>query len=162
MTIRIEHPRKLLFLLLLAIAAGCASTAISAWTTGGSGTGYAKAGTASPITLGDASATTTADLYPGATGTVKIKVTNPNGFAVRVTAVSLTSGGTVTSNVGACDSGGSGVTFANQTGLTLDIAANTGPTTFSLPGAVSMGAASANACQGAVFSIPVDLTAISN
>jgi hypothetical protein len=53
------------------------------------------------------------------------------------------------------------VTFNNQTGLTLDLAANT-TSTFSLANAVSMSNASDNTCQGAAFTIPVDVTAASN
>ncbi|HZB24346.1 MAG TPA: hypothetical protein VE444_10930, partial [Gaiellaceae bacterium] len=47
-----------------------------------------------------------------------------------------------------------GVTFTNQTGLTLDLAA--GATAgFTLTGAAAMSNASDNTCQGAVFTIPV-------
>src|SRR5205814_844496 len=46
------------------------------------GNGYAKALTATNLTLNDASASTVADLYPGGSGAVKISVTNPNAFAV--------------------------------------------------------------------------------
>lgn len=162
MMITIKLPRKLFVLLALVVAAVVAAVAIGSWLVSGSGTGYAKAGTASPITLSDASASTTGDLYPGGTGTVKIKVTNPNPFAVRITAVSLTSGGSITSSVAACNSGGTGVSFSNQSGLALDMPANSGPTTFSLANAVSMSNASDNNCQGAIFSIPVDVTATSN
>jgi hypothetical protein len=46
------------------------------------------------------------------------------------------------------------VTFTNQTGLTLDLAA--GATAgFTLTGAAAMSNASDNTCQGAVFTIPV-------
>jgi P pilus assembly chaperone PapD len=162
MTITIKLPKKLVFALVAVALLAATAVAVAAWVVGGSGTGYAKAGTASAITLGDASASVSGDLYPGGSGAVKIKVTNPNPFAVRITGVSLSSGGSVTSSVGACNTGGTGVTFSNQSGLTLDMPASSGPTTFTLAGAVSMAASSDNACQGAVFSIPVDLTATSN
>ena len=137
----------------------CTGVAIAAWAVSGSGSGYAKAGTASALTLGDASAATTADLYPGATGSVKLSITNPNAFAVRVTTVN--GNGTITSDKGAACNASTGVTFTNQSGLTLDLAAGA-TSTFTLAGAVSMSNASDNSCQGALFTIPVSVTGTSN
>lgn len=131
---------------------------IAAWSTSGSGTAYSKAATASAITLGDASAATTADLYPGSTGALKLKVTNPNVFPVQITAV--TGSGAITSSAGATCDAGSGVTLTNQTGLSLAVGAGA-TETFSLAGAVSMSTSVVNACQGATFSIPVTVTAAS-
>ena len=159
--VTIKLPRKLVVVLAAIVVLVLSSIVLAAWSTSGSGTGYAKAGTASALTLGDASASTTADLYPGATGTVKLVVTNPNSFPVRITAVSKQAGA-ITSDKGAACNASTGVTFTNQSGLTLDLAANSGPTTFTLSGAVAMTNASDNTCQGAVFSIPVDVTGISN
>jgi len=135
--------------------------AIAAWNVTGNGTGYANAGTSSSLTLGDASASTVADLYPGATGNVKIAVTNPNSFPVLITTVSQTASTSITSDKGASCNSSTGVTFTTQSGLSLALAAST-TSTFTLTGAVAMSNASANACQGAVFSIPVDVTAVSN
>jgi hypothetical protein len=142
------------------VSAAAVGIAIGAWSVGGSGTGYGKAATASPITLSDASASTTADLYPGASGSVKLKVSNPNPFPVRITAVA--GNGTITSDKGAACNAATGVTFTNQSSLTLDLLANETNHVFSLTGAVAMTNASDNTCQGAVFSIPVTVTAISN
>jgi hypothetical protein len=142
------------------VATAVAGIAIGAWSLGGSGTGYAKASTASPVTLSDATASTTADLYPGASGSVKLKVSNPNPFPVRITAVS--GNGTITSDKGAACNAATGVTFTNQSSLTLDLLANETNHVFSLTGAVAMTNASDNSCQGAVFSIPVTVTATSN
>src|SRR6476619_6247977 len=61
----------------------------AAWTTNGSGSGYAKAGTAQSLTTVDVSATTSASLYPGQSGNVTLKINNPNPYNVRVTAVAL-------------------------------------------------------------------------
>ncbi len=135
---------------------------IAAWSVTGSGTGYAKASTASALTLADATALTTANLYPGSTaGTVKLKVSNPNPFPVRITAVS--GSGTITSDQGAACNAATGVAFVNQSGLTLDLAANATNQELTLAaGSVTMSNASDNSCQGAVFSIPVSVTAISN
>jgi hypothetical protein len=162
MKIRVKRSRRRTLLAVLLLAAIFAAVAIAAWTVSGSGNAYSKAGTASPVTLSDASGFTTGDLYPSGTGSVKIRVANPNPFPVRITAVSLTSGGTITSSSAACNTGGTGVSFANQSGLALDLAANASATTFTLSGAASMSNASDNACQGAVFTIPVDVTATSN
>jgi hypothetical protein len=158
--VTIKLPRKLVFVLAAIVVLVLSSIVFAAWSTNGSGTGYAKAGTASALVIGDASASTTADLYPGATGSVKLMVTNNNSFPVRVTAVSKQAGA-ITSDKGAACNASTGVTFTNQTGLTLDVAANA-TQTFTLANAVSMTNASDNTCQGAVFSIPVDVTGISN
>jgi hypothetical protein len=139
-----------------AIATGIAW---AAWNTSGSGTGYAKAASSSDLVLADASAATGADLFPGAGGDVKVKVTNPNAFPVRITAVTGT--GAITSTGGAACNASTGVTFTDQTGLSLDL--DPGETdTFTLNDAVSMSNASANACQGAVFSVPVTVSGASN
>jgi hypothetical protein len=143
-------------LLLGVVAVG---VGLGAWSLGGTGNGAAKATTASSITLADATAFTSADLYPGATGNLKLRATNPNPFPVRITAVS--GNGTITSDKGAACDASTGVSFANQTGLTLDLAAGA-TATLTVPSAVSMSNASDNSCQGAVFTVPVSLTAVSN
>ena len=136
-----------------------ASLVYAAWTTSGSGTGYAKAQSAQALTSVDVSATTTASLYPGASGNVQLRVSNPNPYPVRVTNVS--GNGAITADAGHASCVTTGVTFANQTGLTLDIAAN-GTTDRTFNGAASMSNASDNGCQGATFTIPVTLTGASN
>lgn len=159
--ITIRLSRKF-FIAFAGIAALVASGIVfAAWSTSGSGTGYAKAGTASALTIGDASASTSADLYPGVTGAVKLKVTNPNSFPVRITAVAKQTSGSISSDKGAACNASTGVTFTDQSGLTLDLAAGA-TSTFTLSGAVAMSNASDNTCQGAIFTIPVDVTAISN
>ncbi|HEV8251145.1 MAG TPA: hypothetical protein VGQ15_14345 [Gaiellaceae bacterium] len=138
-----------------------AAVAVAAWQTSGSGPAYAKAQTAATLTLGDASASTSADLYPGATGALTIKITNPNPFPIKITTVALQTGGVVTSNKGpACDAS-TGVSVSNQTGLAIAVGAST-TSTVTVPNAVSMSNASDNSCQGAVFTVPVDVTAVSS
>jgi hypothetical protein len=157
---RISRKRKLIVVaavLVLAIVA--VGVGLGAWSLGGTGNGSAKATTASNITLADASAYTSADLYPGATGNLKLRATNPNSFPVRITAVS--GNGTITSDKGAACDASTGVTFTNQTGLTLDLAAGA-TATLTVPNSVSMSNSSDNSCQGAVFTVPVSLTAVSN
>jgi hypothetical protein len=158
-TIRISRKVFVAFAAVVALVA--TGVIVAAWSTTGSGNGYAKAGTASALTIGDASAATVGDLYPGGSGAVKLKVTNPNPFAVRITTVTKQTGGAITSDKGAACNASTGVTFTDQTGLALDLAAGA-TTTFSLANAVSMSNASDNTCQGAIFTIPVDVTGASN
>ena len=158
--VTIKIPRKAFVVLALLLSAVAASAVIAAWVTNGSGPGYAKAQTASNLTLSDASASTTADLYPGATGSVKLKVTNPNPFPVRITSVAKQASA-ITSDKGAACDASTGVTFSDQTGLVLDVAAGA-TTTLTLANAISMSNASDNSCQGAVFTIPVNVTGASN
>jgi len=153
-------PRKRTAVAVVAVGAVIAvGVGLSAWSVTGSGNGAAKATTASAITLADATGFTSADLYPGATGNLKLRATNPNAFPVRITAVS--GNGTVTSDKGAACDASTGVSVTNQTGLTLDLAAGA-TATLTVPNTVSMSNASDNSCQGAVFTVPVSLTAVSN
>ena len=54
--VTIKIPRKAFIVLALLLSAVAASAVIAAWVTNGSGPGYAKAQTASNLTLSDASA----------------------------------------------------------------------------------------------------------
>ena len=110
--------------LALSAVAVMATTAVTfgSWSVSSSaGSGYSKAKVASSLTLSDASASTTAQLYPGGTGDIWIKVTNSNPFAVTVT--SVTGAGTITSDKGAACDAATGVTFTNTTGLTQAVGA---------------------------------------
>src|SRR5215469_2290789 len=88
--------------LVAAVIAG--GVTFGSWAVGSDpGNGYAKATTATNLTFNDVSASTTATLYPGGNGSVKVSVNNPNPFAVTITAVNGT-GGAITSDKGAaCD-----------------------------------------------------------
>ena len=158
-TVTLSRRHVLLLAALACIA--LATVAVAAWSTSGSGNAYSRATTASALTLVDASASTVADLYPGASGAAKVRITNPNSFPVRVTSVSKQAAASITSDKGAACNASTGVTFTDQTGLTLDLAAGA-TQTLTLPGAVAMTNASDNSCQGAVFTIPVDVTGVSN
>jgi hypothetical protein len=156
---RMKRSRKWLLALLVLLAAVTVGIGVAAWSVGGSGNGSAKATTASALILADASGFTSADLYPGATGNLTLRVTNPNSFPVRITAVS--GNGTITSDKGAACNASTGVSFANQSGLALDVGAGV-TATLTVSSAVSMSNASDNSCQGAVFTVPVSVTGISN
>jgi hypothetical protein len=134
------------------------SVALAAWVATGSGNGYAKATSAADLSTVDASGATTAQLYPGVSGDVVITIHNPNPYPVRVTAID--GSGAITSDQGAACDASTGVTFTDQTG-TWDVAAS-GNQQVTLTGAVSMDNTSDTTCQGALFTIPVDLTGASN
>jgi hypothetical protein len=138
------------------LALGVAGLVYAAWTSSGSGSGYAKAGTAQDLTTVDVSASTTATLYPGTDGDVLIRIKNPNPYPVEVS--SITGDGTITPDTSHSACSPTGVTFQNQTGLTIDVPANNGETETTLNNAAHMSNASVNACQGATFTIPVSLS----
>jgi hypothetical protein len=150
--------RRAIAAVVLGLAIGSGALAMAAWTTSGNGTGYSKATSASPLALGDASGATTADLYPGATGTAYVQVTNPNPYPVTVT--SAIGNGAITSNKGSACNASTGVTYTDQTGLSQVIAPGA-TSTIALPGAVAMSNGSDNSCQGAIFSIPVTVSGTS-
>ena len=136
----------------------------AAWTTNGTGSGYAKAGTAQALSTVDVSASTTATLYPGGpAGDVTIRISNPNTYPVTVTGV--TGSGTITADAGHASCTVTGVSFTPQTGLTIAVPAKTGGVNgekeTTLTGAATMSNASVNGCQGATFTIPVTLSGAS-
>jgi hypothetical protein len=159
---RFYSRRKIVALAVTAVALVTAGLVWAAWLAGGTGSGYAKAGTASALTTVDVSASTPATLYPGGTGDVKLQISNPNPYPVRVTGVSLNgTNADITPDAGHASCTTTGVSYTNQTGLTIDIPAN-GSTTSTLTGAAAMSNASSDGCQGATFTIPVTLTGASN
>jgi hypothetical protein len=136
----------------------------AAWTTNGTGSGYAKAGTAQALSTVDVSASTTATLYPGGpAGDVTIRVSNPNTYPVTVTGVAAA--GAITPDAGHATCTTTGVTFTDQTGLTIAVPAKSGAVngeaSATLTGAANMSNASVNGCQGATFTIPVTLSGAS-
>jgi hypothetical protein len=150
---------------------GAVGLVYAAWTASGGGSGYAKATTAQSLTTVDVSASTTATLYPGASGNLLLKIHNPNPYAVTVT--SVTGNGTITADAShsTCGSDGAhptGVTFTNQTGQTINVPNATtdsgdgnGNKQVTLSGAVQMSNTSDNSCQGATFTVPVSLSGTS-
>jgi hypothetical protein len=131
------------------------SVVFAAWLVTGNGNGAAQATSAQNLVV--APGTTTADLYPGATGAVKVNVTNPNPFGVTIT--SIAGNGAVTTGQAGCTT--TGVTFTAPTTTGQVIAAGA-TLNLTLPNAASMSNASLNACQGAMFDVPVTVSASSN
>jgi hypothetical protein len=152
-------PKRLLAVGTTLTVLGVAGMVYAAWTSSGTGSAYAKAGSAQALTTVDVSASTTASLYPGADGNVLIKVSNPNSYPVRVTTVTGT--GAITADSGHASCVATGVTFVNQTGQTIDVPAS-GTTQATLTNAAHMANTSDNGCQGATFTIPVSLSGASN
>lgn len=130
------------------------SVALAAWTATGTGSGYAEATTSQALSTN--ATATVADLYPGADGDLFIDIVNPNPFPVVVTDIERTAD-PITSDQGVNCDGSTGVTMADQSGLSLSVPAN-GSADFQLDDVVSMSNASHDDCQGAVFTIPVQLT----
>ena len=133
-----------------------AGVAFAAWTADGSGSGQAKATTMSGVTA--TVGTVTGDLFPGGTGDVKLTFANGNSFPVKVTAVVADGAVTASGGAGTCST--TGVSFGAQSGLTLAVAAS-GTLAHTFTGAASMDNTSDSGCQGATFTIPVKITAIS-
>jgi hypothetical protein len=153
-------------LLALMLATG-AGLVYAAWTSSGSGSAYAKGGSAQALTTVDVSASTAATLYPGVTGDALIKFSNPNPYPVKVTSVSLNgTNASITPDGGHSACTTTGVSFTNQSGLSIIVPAESGGTNgtvqATLTGAVAMSSASVDGCQGAVFTIPVTFAGISN
>jgi len=117
--------------------------AYAAWTSEGSGTGTAKAGSAVAL---DVAGNDITDIYPTGSFPATVKVTNPNPYAVTLSSVDFT--GASTTAVG-CDA--SVVDVADLTGLSQVLDANGGDHTFAVT--VTMSNDATDACQGATFEL---------
>lgn len=133
------------------------------WSTTGTGAGSVKAGTAAGV---NASVTTTSTsatlLVPGGTAPVIVNIHNPNGFSVKVSAVSVSADAAPDSVTG-----GSGCTTANAlvslsaasgTGLPVTIAGGQDGTVTLAGSPASMNINSDNGCQGATFNFTTGVT----
>lgn len=128
------------FFALGALMAG--TVAFAAWTSNGTGTGTATAGTAKNLTIG---VTNISGLYPTGTFNVPFTVTNPNSYAVTLTKVQLQS--VSVNNVGCTATVVSGADLPDT-----DVIA-AGATSASRNFSISMSNAAEDACQGAVFTL---------
>lgn len=140
-----------------------AGVVFAAWIVPGTGSGFSKAKSAQALTTNNVGATTTSQLFPGGDGDVKVEVSNPNPFPVTVTKVEA-NGAVSSSDSGCTDVGGdvlkkTGVSFTTQNLTSGNVVPANGTLTLTLNNAVSMTNQSVNACQGAVFTIPVTFTA---
>lgn len=149
----------LVALLCLLTTLASAGTARAYFSSHGSGTGHGSTGTMQPVTVAAyVNESFTTKLYPGGPAAdVVLKVTNPNNFAVTVTSV-VAGVGSIVADVSHPSCTTTGVTFTAPGTVSLAVPASTTGAVFHLPGAASMSTASSNGCQGATFSIPVQIT----
>jgi len=121
----------------------------------GSGSASATTATVSAMTLGPG--TPTAQLYPGGSADVVLTVTNPSSARIKIGSLALdttqgTSGFAVDGGHSGC--GLAQLSLSTQTnggsGWTVN---GNGTLSVTLTNALSMGAAAANACQGASFTV---------
>jgi hypothetical protein len=141
----------------LALFVGLSGGAAFAYfTASGSGSGTAAAGTASPVTVLDATGTVTNKLHPGSTGDLLVTLNNPNSYSVAITGVSGNGVATGSGGVGACSTTGVTVT-PGLSGLNISVAPGNSVSVV-ISGAATMGTTSDSGCQGATFDVPVSLT----
>lgn len=135
-----------------------AGVAFASWTTTGTGSGAATAGTAGSLTIAQKGATVTG-LFPAGTKDVTITVTNAAQYKVKVQSVSP---GTV--SVDAAHSGctASVVSTTAQTGLSdvLDVTGAGASHDYTFT--VGMDNTASDACQGATFTIPFTASGVSS
>lgn len=136
--------------------------AFAAWTSTGSGSGTAQSTTSENSVV--SGTTHPADLYPGATKSVTVTITNPNDYPILVTSIpagtSDVVGGcaanTVTTSARALDATG----LFQADGTTKTIAAR-GSGVYTL--ASHMIADASDACKSATFNLPIaNATVVSN
>lgn len=137
----------------LSIAVMTGGSAYAYWTTSGSGTAAAAAGTVSALEVNDPSVS---GLFPTGSVSGGFSVTNPNAFAVVLTEAAR---GAVTVDAAHAAAGcnAESVTFTTGTLLTTPLAAGDGQAT--VPFTATMSNAAVDACQGATFSLPLTVTA---
>ena len=148
--------------------------AVASWTATGTGQGSARAANVTGLVV--SAGTPLGALYPlpadatpstgygsGTTGSVATTVTNPNPFPVTITSATV---GSVTTSplTGRTCAAGSVLPTASAP-ITLSppvtLAANSGPTAVTVPGALHMVSTAEDGCQGATVPVPVTVTGAS-
>lgn len=125
----------------------------AAWTNYGEGSGTVTAGQATALTV---TVTNVSGLFPTKSVDVPFTVTNPNPYGVKLTKAELESV-TVDAAHSACDT-----TVVTGSDVTLsDVVASSG-TSSSQTFPVSMSNAATDECQGAVFTVKLGVTGVSN
>jgi hypothetical protein len=159
----VRKKKRLVVLTILLVAASAIGVAIAAWTTGGSGSGQASAGTAASMTI--SAGTPSTSLYPTASADVAAVVSNPNPYKVHVSSISL---GAVTVDGGhsGCNTGSVSTTSPqDNSGSGWDVPAKSGGVNGSLnvdlANAISMSNAANDSCQGATFTVALTATGTS-
>jgi hypothetical protein len=127
------------------------TVAFAAWTSNGTGSGTATAGTAKNLTI---AVTDVSGLYPTGSFDVPFTVTNPNEYAVTLSKVSLKS---VT-----VDKAGCTASVVSGADLTDNDVIPAGATSAARDFSISMSNAAEDACQGAVFTLTLQATGASS
>jgi hypothetical protein len=136
-----------------------AGTATARWSTTATGTGSAATSSGFSALTTTAVTASGALLYPGgAAAPLTLQISNPNGFPVKVTGLSLDGSRSISASggIGTCANAALSVSASGWAGVTIPANGNSG--TITVAGAVSMGAGADNGCQGATFTIPVTLS----
>ena len=128
-----------------------ASAAFAAWTTEGTGTGSATAGSDKPLTVSVSPAT---GLFPTGTTNVAYTVTNPNDYAVTLSQVSL-------QNV-TVDKTGCVPSVVSGGPVTVSDRIASGATSASKTFPVTMSNAATDECKGAVFTLTLKVSGASS
>jgi hypothetical protein len=158
-----NNKKRVTAIAILVIAGSVIGVAIAAWTTGGTGSGQASAGSATSMTI--SAGTPSTSLYPTASADVAATVSNPNPYKVHVSSISL---GAITVDGGhsGCNTASVTVTSpADNSGAGWDVPAKVGAVNGSLgvdlANAVSMTNAANDSCQGATFTVALTATGAS-
>lgn len=128
--------------------------AFAKWKGHGSGSSSAATGALAPVSVVALMGGPTSSLLPGGTSDVVLQVSNSNPYPVVLTAIAMTSGGSISASNGACATSGVSLTFPSSPSISVPA----GSSRVDLPGAASMSLASQNACQGNTFTVPVTVT----
>ncbi len=162
---RLKNTKKrLTAVAILAIAGSVVGVAIAAWTTGGSGSGQATAGSATSMTI--SAGTPSSSLYPMASADVAATISNPNPYSVHVSSIAL---GAVTVDAGhsGCNTSGSVTVTSPQNNASAGWAVPAksggvnGSAIVDLTNAISMSNAANDFCQGATFTVALTATGAS-
>jgi hypothetical protein len=157
----VRRRRGLRVALLIAAVLAMTGTALGYFTSSGSGSGSASAGATQPVTL--SAGTPTTQLYPGGQADVAVTISNPNPTRVHIGSLALdttqgaSTGFAVDGSHTGC--GLSTLSYTTQTNsgagwfIPPKVGSTNGTLTVDLSNALAMTTNSANACQGASFTV---------
>lgn len=149
---------KVVLVLLIVASIALGKVAGAAITSSGSGSGTAATGSLQNVTIDAMAQDPSESLLPGTTADATFAIDNPNASAL--TLISVVQNGSISVNGGSgCTLANSGVTFSDQTGLSISIPPDVTDYNVDLLSAMSMSASSNNGCQNATFTVPITITA---
>lgn len=155
-------PRRAVVLGSVTMLVAGTGVAVAAWTANGTGVAAATAGTASGVNGSVTSVSTSGGtlLTPGNSVPAVVNVHNPNAFAVKVSAISISAaaqpnGVSGANNGTTCTAAASGVSLNAVSASSLSVTINAGEdAAIPVTGGISMAATSDNGCQNATFTFP--------